>query len=138
MYYHWNKLCFKIYFGDQLYLLLKMPNKKHLAKYALINSLKSCNPETRVHIISFLNDKGIEALSESVYNTIFNDLCLSKAEKKKLRKSYKEKEKIFQAIGKKNNSIKRRRTLLIQHGGSLGLLLSIAANLLSGLIFGHQ
>lgn len=115
-----------------------MPNKKHLAKYALINSLKSCKPQTRIHIISFLNDKGIEALSESVYNTIFNDLCLSKAKKKRLCKTYKEKEKVFKAIGKKDNSIKRRRSLLIQHGGSLGLLLSIASNLLSELIFGHQ
>ena len=113
-----------------------MPNKKHLAKFALINSLKSCKPQTRMHIISFLNDKGIEVLSESVYNTIFNDLCLSKSKKKKLCKTYKE--KIFKAIGKKNNSIKRRRSLLIQHGDSLGLLLSIASNLLSELIFGHQ
>lgn len=115
-----------------------MPNKKHLAKHALITTLKSCKPETRVHIIKFLNEKGIKLLSESVYNVIFNDLSLSKAEKRKLRKFYKDKEHIFRSISKKSNSIKRRRSLLIQHGGSLGNLLSVAQNLLSAIIFGHQ
>ena len=120
------------------YLLGTMPNKKHLARHALITTLKSCQPETRIHIIKFLNEKGIKLLSESVYNVIFNDMALTKGEKKKLRKFYKGKENIFRAIGKKSNSIKRRRALLIQHGGSLGNLLSTASNLLSTLIFGHK
>ena len=115
-----------------------MPNKNHLAKHALITTLKTCKPEARVHIIKFLNEKGIKLLSESVYNVIFNDLSLTKGEKKKLRKYYKDKENIFRSISKKSNSIKRRRALLIQHGASLGNLLSIASNLISQIIFGHR
>ena len=130
-----KKIVFHI---NHFYVLSTMPNKKHLAKHALIATLKSCKPDTRVHLIRFLNDDGIKLLSESVYNVIFNDLSLTKAEKKKLRKLYKDKEKVFSTIGKKNNSIKRRRALLIQHGGSLGTLLSTAANSLSSLIFGHS
>ena len=45
-----------------------MPNKKHLAKYALISTLKSSRPEARAHHIGYLNDSGIKLLSEAVFN----------------------------------------------------------------------
>ena len=114
-----------------------MPSKKHLSKCGLINTVESCKPEIRPHLISFLNDKGIDLLSECVYNIFFNDQNLSKEQKDQLRKLYKDKEKVFKRIGRKSNSIKTRKRLLIQHGGSLGTILSIAASILSGLLFGH-
>ena len=114
-----------------------MPSKKHLSKYALISTVKSCNPKTRHHIISFLNDKGIDLLSECVYNIFFNDHNLPKKEKDNLRKLYKKSEKVIKSIGKKSNSIKTRKRLLVQHGGNLDPILTIAANILSGLLFGH-
>ena len=55
-----------------------MPRKKHLSKYALISTVKSCTPKTRHHLINFLDDKGIDLLSECVYNIFFNDHNLSK------------------------------------------------------------
>ena len=57
-----------------------MPNKKHLAKYALISTLKSSRPEARAHLIGYLNDSGIKLLSEAVFNVLFNNLSLSKRE----------------------------------------------------------
>ena len=110
-----------------------MPNKKHLAKYALISTLKSSRPEARAHLIGYLNDSDIKLLSEAVFNVLFNNLSLSKREKSRMRKMYQSKERTFKNIGKKHNSIKRRRRLLQQHGSNLGPLLSIAARL-----FGHS
>ena len=57
-----------------------MPNKKHLAKYAQISTLKSRRPEARAHLIGYLNDSGIKLLSEVVFNVLFNNLSLSKRE----------------------------------------------------------
>ena len=114
-----------------------MLKKKHLAKYALISTLKSSKPEARAHLIGYLNDSG-KLLSEAVFNVLFNNLSLSKREKSRMRKMYQSKEKTFKIIGKKRNSIKRRRRLLRQHGSNLGPLLSIAANSLSGQLFGHS
>ena len=57
-----------------------MLNKKHLAKYALISTLKSSKPEARAHLIGYLNDSGIKLLSEAVFNVLFNNLSLSKRE----------------------------------------------------------
>ena len=56
----------------------------------------------------------------------------------KLRELFKNKEKVIKSIGRKSNSIKRRKRLLVQHGGTLGTVLSIAATILSGLLFGHS
>ena len=56
-----------------------MLNKKHLAKYALISTLKSSKPEARAHLIGYLNDSG-KLLSEAVFNVLFNNLSLSKRE----------------------------------------------------------
>ena len=108
-----------------------MPNKKHLAKYALISTLKSSRPEARAHLIGYLNDSGIKLLSEVVFNVLFNNLSLSKRE-------IKVKRGLSKISAKKHNSIKRRRRLLQQHGSNLGPLLSIAANSLSGRLFGHN
>ena len=94
--------------------------------------------EARAHLIGYLNDSGIKLLSEVVFNVLFNNLSLSKREKSRMRKMYQSKEKTFKIIGKKRNSIKRRRRLLQQHGSNLGPLLSIAANSLSGRLFGHN
>ena len=115
----------------------KMPSKKHLSKYGLISTIESCKPEIRPHLITFLNDKGIDLLSECVYNIFFNDQNLSKEQKDQLLKLYSDKEKVIKSIGRKSNSIKRRKRLLVQHGGSLGPILNIAASILSGLLFGH-
>ena len=114
-----------------------MPSKKHLSKYALISTVKSCHPKIRHHLINILNDKGIDLLSECVYNIFFNDHNLPKEQKDSLRKLYKDKEKVLKTIGKRSNSIKTRKRLLVQHGGDLGEILTIASSILSGLLFGH-
>ena len=115
-----------------------MPSKKHLSKYALISTIKSCHPKTRHHLINFLDDKGIDLLSECVYNIFFSDHNLPKEQKDSLRKLYKDKEKVLNTIGKRSNSIKTRKRLLVQHGGDLEAILTIAASILSGLLFGHS
>ena len=84
-----------------------MPNKKHLAKYALISTLKSSRPEARAHHIGYLNDSGIKLLNEAVFNVLFNNLSLSKREKSKMRKMYQSKERTFKNIGKKTQQYKK-------------------------------
>ena len=68
----------------------------------------------------------------------FSDHNLPKEQKDSLRKLYKDKEKVLNTIGKRSNSIKTRKRLLVQHGGDLEAILTIAASILSGLLFGHS
>ena len=65
-----------------------MPNEKALSKLALITVLKKCSPDHRIRLINYLNKDGIQVLSETVYNTLFN-MPLTPAQKKKIRKNVK-------------------------------------------------
>ena len=84
-----------------------MLNKKHLAKYALISTLKSSKPEARAHLIGYLNDSGIKLLSEVVFNVLFNNLSLSKREKSRMRKMYQSKERTFKKYRQKTQQYKK-------------------------------
>ena len=107
-------------------------NDRMLSKIQLVKILKSCKPETRIHIIKFLNDDAINILSEITYNLLFNNMNLSNKSKKNLVKKYSSRKKDLKKIADKSITIQRRRKLLIQDGGFLGTLLGIALPILSG------
>ena len=56
--------------------------EKNLSKLALINVLKKSPPEVRSRLINYLNSEGINVISESVYNVLFNDSPLKTNQKK--------------------------------------------------------
>ena len=47
---------------------------KNLSKLALINALKKSNPNIMCQLINYLNSQGIQVLSESIYNVLFNPI----------------------------------------------------------------
>ena len=60
--------------------------EKNLSKLALINALKKCPPNARCQLINFLNSQGIQVLSESIFNVLFNNAPLTKSEKSRIKK----------------------------------------------------
>ena len=76
-------------------------------------------------MINYLNSEGINVISESVYNVLFNDAPLKTNQKRRLRKQYSKDKKLLLEISKKRGSYKKRRKLLKQSGGFLGTLLGI-------------
>ena len=115
-----------------------MPSKKHLHKFAIISALKSSKNNLRSHLIKNLNNKGIDILSECIFNTCYVDQGLSKKDKNRIYKIYKGSEKALKSISRKSNTTKTRRKLLSQHGASLTPILSIGEKVLSSKIFGHS
>ena len=57
-------------------------------------------------MISYLNSEGINVISESVYNVLFNDAPLKTNQKRRLRKQYSKDKKLLLEISKKRG--KRR------------------------------
>ena len=108
--------------------------QKKLSKYALLKVLKSQTPEIRVEIIQYLNDSGINVLSEAIYNTLFNPNRLSRKHIKMLKSQYLDQEKSLRKASKKSNNIKTRKKAIVQNGKGIGALLGVAASLLSSLI----
>ena len=82
--------------------------KRLLTLFKFIASQKSGNKST---VLSLLNEKSINEISESIYNLLYNknlNLNLSKSQKAKLRKITKPNARSFEDISKKSFSIKRR------------------------------
>ena len=132
--------------------------EKYLSKLALINVLKKTPPDVRSRLINYLNSEGINVLSESIHNVLFNDAPLKNSQKRRIRKEYSKDKKVLLEISKRRGSFKNRKKLLKQSGGYLGTLLGItkltsfkenqfwyiisfpgiAASLLMPMIFGHK
>ena len=135
--------------------------EKYLSKLALINVLKKTPPDARSRLINYLNSEGINVLSESIHNVLFNDAPLKNSQKRRIRKEYSKDKKVLLEISKRRGSFKNRKKLLKQSGGYLGTLLGItkltcfkqnqfwyvisspsfqgiAASLLMPMIFGHK
>lgn len=97
--------------------------EKNLSKLALINTLRKSSPEVRGRLIKYLNSEGVQVLSESVFNVLFNDAPLTKSQKRKIKKEYTKDKKTLKEISKKSTSFKKKRKMLKQTGGFLGTLL---------------
>ena len=109
--------------------------KSNLSKLQLIKILNKLRPEERELIIYFLDEKGIDVLCEAVTNVFFNDLKANKKRKNILYERFKNKQKSISKISDRRLPYKSRKKLLVQEGGSLGLILTTALPFLVNLLF---
>ena len=108
--------------------------KKLLTLFKFIVSQRSDNKTT---VLSFLDEKSINYISESIYNILYNEklnLNLSKTRKAKLKKIIKPNSRIFEDISKRNIPVKRRHTKIIQQGTGIGTILLTLIPVLTSLL----
>jgi hypothetical protein len=102
--------------------------------------LKKLNTSELRHVIEHLNEDGVNAICECMYNIIHTDLGFTNKTKNRLRKHLKTHCKLrnLKTILRRNNDYRKRKRALIQEGGGLGVLFKfispILTSLLSGLI----
>ena len=104
--------------------------EKNLSKLALINVLKKSTPEVRNRLMNYLNSEGIQIVSESVFNVLFNSAPLTKSQRRKIKKEYTKDKKTLKELSLRRSSLKKKRKLLKQTGGFLGTLLGEMNNML--------
>ena len=97
--------------------------EKNLSKLALLNILKKSTPEVRSRLMNYLNSEGVQIVSESIFNVLFNGAPLTKSQKQRLKKEYSKDKKNLKELSRKSSSLKKKRKLLKQTGGFLGTLL---------------
>ena len=73
--------------------------------------------------VRYLNSQGIQVVSESIFNVLFNQAPLSKSQKRRIIKQCSKDKNMLKEISKKRGSLKKKRKLLKQSGGYLGTLL---------------
>ena len=108
--------------------------KRLLSLFKFIVSQKSRDQAT---CLSFLNEKSIDEISESIYNILYNEklnLNLSKSQKTKLKRIIKPNVRSFEDISKKNISVKKRQSKIIQQGAGIGTVLFTLIPILTSLL----
>lgn len=103
-------------------VMKKLRKCKHL-----LYVLKSANPNLRKAILKNAPKHVIDALSEICLNTVVGNVKISPKIKAKLSK-YR---KVLRDLSDKRTTLAKKRKLLVQKGGFLGIILS---TLLSGLV----
>ena len=76
-------------------------------------------------VLRMSDSEGVNVLSESIHNVLFNDAPLKKSQKRRIRKEYSKDKKVLLEISNRRGSFKNRKKLLKQSGGYLGTLLGI-------------
>ena len=95
-----------------------------------LNLLAKSKHKKRRNALIDIADKGeIKALAEILVNVLHGNIQLTKAQKTKLQK-YKN---VLRQLCTQQCSASKKKEVLKQHGGILGLVLPIAMSLLSGL-----
>lgn len=101
----------------------------------LLTVIHKLSPEDRCRLIEHLNNDAINLLCESIRNVVNVDVGLPKKKQKYLKRKLSEKSKgNILSIANKKTSLAKRRKLLEQEGGSIGLILAAAIPLISSLI----
>lgn len=108
--------------------------KRLLSLFKFIVTQKSRDQAT---CLSFLNEKSIDEISESIYNILYNEklnLNLSKSQKIKLKRIIKSNIRSFEDISKKNIPVKKRQSKIIQQGAGIGTILFTLIPILTSLL----
>jgi hypothetical protein len=97
-----------------------------LKKIQFYQSLNKLKPTELKHIISHLNDDGINSICECVYNIIYTDLKFSKQKKKLLKRHITNNccMKNIKIITNSKDNISKKRKALLQEGKGIGFILS--------------
>ena len=114
-----------------------IPKTKVIKILQLLKFLANLNKKDQETSLKFLNDEGLEYISETIFNILYNSDCtssLTKDRRKKLIKTLKPKDKIFQQISNKQRPILSRRKKILQSGSGISLLLSAAIPFLVSLL----
>ena len=112
-----------------------MPKRKKRAEQIeFLKTLAGLSAEKQNSIIKFLNTESIDLLCECCHNLIFQDLGLTRAQKRKLKGKIIGKVKLLRFISKKSNKNSSRKKKFLQTGGALGAILSIAVPIIADLI----
>ena len=94
--------------------------------------------EAKIDVLKYLDERGIDNISESIYNLLYNENLnhiLTKSQKSKLVKTIKSNLSNFENIARKKIPSKIRKRKIIQSGTGIGTILLTLLPVISSLLF---
>ena len=116
----------------------KLTPKKINDLLRLFKYILSQKREGKIEALRYLDDKGVDNISESIYNLLYNEnlnRILTKRQKSKLVKTIKSNLKFFEDIARKKIPSKIRKRKIIQSGSGIGTILLTLLPVISSLLF---
>jgi len=90
----------------------------------LLDVLSKVGDAERKCILKHLDSDSVNVVCNCIHNAIYNDAIVPKDTWNEIRSQLKQSKKPLHYVSRLTNNFGKRRKLLIQHGGSLPLLLS--------------
>lgn len=100
-----------------------LTKKKALKFYKLLNALKKLGPSDFGAVSQYLDKEAYAILSECIHNSICSQTIDSKT-REKLKKNLWSKKNAIRYLADKSKSYQRKKKLMPQIGGSIGLIIA--------------
>ena len=115
----------------------KISRLKALKVLELLKFLTKLNKNNRETALKFLNNEGLDYISETIFNILYNPDCtsnLTKSKRSRLVNTLKPSSHILRKISNKNYPIVSKQKKIVQSGSGISLLLSAAIPFLISLL----
>ena len=115
----------------------KISRQKARKVLELLNFLTKLNKNNQETALKFLNNEGLDYISETIFNILYNPDCtsnLTKSKRSRLVNTLKPSSHILRKISSKNYPIVSKQKKIIQSGSGISLLLSAAIPFLISLL----
>ena len=116
---------------------VQIPRKKIDTILELLRYLTKVKKKDQPIAFRYLNDEGLDHISETIYNILYNPECISKltkSKKKKLIQNLRPNSLILKKLSSKKYPIISKRKKNLQSGSGISLLLSAAIPFLASLL----
>ena len=119
----------------------RLSKKKIKSLLEFLTFIKGLHPQNRKVALKYVNDDGINFISESIYNALYNSNCTSLLSKRKLRqivKTLKPNANLYKQLSCKALSSDVKRKKIIQTSTGLPLLFTAILPFLSSLLISKR
>lgn len=96
-----------------------MPTKRLERNWGFLKLLAKCTPKRRCEILSVCDNDLIKCIDDCSHNILKGNIPIGEYHLENLKKH----KKTIREVSKRRNSLKKKRDILVQNGGSLPALL---------------
>ena len=112
----------------------KLRKKEIEEKIALFKLILQLEADRRIALLKHLNEAAVNHISDCVFQALNDNLLISEAGKKKLRKIIVPRKERYFYLSKYRNNLGKRQRVLIQEGKGVGAIIGFALPFLSSLL----
>lgn len=108
--------------------------KELAANIPIFRKIRQTRKKGLHKLISSLSPEQMHAVCTCIYNTLHMNLGIPQSKTHKLKKTLSKNSEVYHYLADKRNPLNKKRKLIVQHGGSIGLILSLVIPVIQGIV----